>query len=66
MASARLIPASTPHPSGWGWKVGVGERGACTLLGPEGPDAALRSGVQLSGPPDCRLWSACRGVPPVL
>ena len=26
---------------GPGWRVGVCERGACTLLGPEGPDAAL-------------------------
>ena len=42
MASAQLVPTSTPHLSGCGWRVGVGERGACTLLGPEGPDA-LRS-----------------------
>ena len=41
MASAQLVPTSTPHPSGCGWRVGVGERGACTLLGPEGPDAAF-------------------------
>jgi hypothetical protein len=38
MASARLIFASTSGPSGSGWNVGVGERGVCTLLGPEGPD----------------------------
>ena len=41
MASARLILTSTPGPSGSGGRVGVGERGACTLLGPEGPDACL-------------------------
>jgi len=66
MASAQLVSASTPFSSEGGWKVGSGERGACTLLGPEGPDAALRSGVQLSGLvllPAC--WWVGR-VPPVL
>jgi len=41
MASARLGSTSTPHPSGCGWRVGSGERGVGTLLGPEGPDAAF-------------------------
>ena len=40
MASAQLGSTSTPHPSGCGWRVGSGERGVGTLLGPEGPDAA--------------------------
>jgi hypothetical protein len=56
MASAQLVPASTPFSSEGGWKVGSGERGVCTLLGPEGPDAtvgwcATSSGLLLS----CRL-----------
>ena len=41
MASAQLGSTSTPHSSGCGWRVGSGERGVGTLLGPEGPDAAL-------------------------
>jgi len=56
MASARLISASTPDPSGCGWKVGVGERGACTLLGPEGPDAAVGGVRFLLGSICCRPW----------
>ena len=62
MASAQLVPTSTPHLSGCGWRVGVGERGACTLLGPEGPDAAL-GGVQLSraSAAGCLVvWWGCR------
>ena len=63
MASAQLVPTSTPHLSGCGWRVGVGERGAGTLLGPEGPDAASAAfrggggGVIPLGPSDsCAVW----------
>ena len=66
MASARLISASTPDPSGCGWRVGVGERGACTLLGPEGPDAASSEVVCNSLGLCCRLFGRVVGVPPVL
>jgi hypothetical protein len=40
MASAQLGSTSTPHPSGCGWRVGSGERGAGTLLGPAARAAA--------------------------
>ena len=40
MTSAQLISASTPLLVS-GWNVGVGERGVCTLLGPEGPGRPL-------------------------
>ena len=47
MASAQLVPASTPFSSEGGWKVGSGERGVCTLLGPEGPGATVAFGLWL-------------------
>lgn len=70
MLSARLIRTSTPGPSGSGWKVGVGERGGCTLLGPEGPDAGAFRGRGVVGPSGpCLLPAVCwwwGRIPPVL
>ena len=43
MTPARLVSVST-LPSGDG-KAGAGERGVCTLLGPEGPGLPLSGGV---------------------
>lgn len=43
MASAQLISVSTSGPLGFGGNVGVGERGVCTLLGPEGPDVGTHA-----------------------
>ena len=48
MPSALLIFVSTPGVPGW--KAGVGERGGCTLLGPEGPGHTLVCAPPSDGP----------------